>query len=175
MLYVSHSLDEVSRLANDIVILQQGRVVACGSVFDVLTDPELTDFTGGSPYGTLLQTRILRRLERDGLTILSFPGGELAVPLMDGPIGQSLRTHIRAEDVMLAREEPRAISANNVLPVIITAIRPAASGHVDVRLLCRETALVARITRASCARLELAEGMPLFAIIKSVTVSPQAA
>lgn len=173
MLYVSHSLDEVSRLANDIVLLQQGRVVASGSLFDVLTDLELTDFTGGSPYGTVLETRITRRLEADGLSILSFPGGELAVPLLEKPVGQGLRTHVRAEDVMLAREEPRAISANNVLPVVIAAIRSASGGHVDVRLLCGSTALVARITRASSLRLELAEGMHLFAIIKSVTVSPQ--
>ncbi len=171
MIYVSHSLDEISRLANDIVVLKDGKVAAAGSVFDVLTDLRLPDFAGGSPYGAVLETRIARHAE--GLTVLAFPGGELIVPRLAQAVGTRLRTHVRAEDIMLAREAPRLISANNVLPVTISAIRMTSSSHVDVRLLCGPSAFVARITRSSCDRLSLTEGMDVFAIVKSVTVVPQ--
>jgi molybdate transport system ATP-binding protein len=173
MIYVSHSLDEVSRLAQQIVILKQGGVAANGSIFDVLTDLRLPDFTGASPYGAVIETTVTRHIEASGLTILAFAGGELVVPLMDRLVETRLRTHVRAEDVMIAREEPRAISANNVLPTTIDGLRESTPEHVDLRLLCGSTALIARITRASWARLELQQGMPVFAIVKSVTVAPQ--
>jgi molybdate transport system ATP-binding protein len=173
MLYVSHSLDEVSRLANDIVILRNGRVAAAGSVFDVLADLRLPDFTGGSPYGAVLDTVVHRHSTGDGLTVLAFAGGELSIPLLQRPQGMRLRTHIRAEDVMLANERPVAISANNVLPAIVSGIRASDNVHVDVQLRCGASAIVARITRASCTRLGLHEGMNVFAIVKSVTVAPQ--
>jgi molybdate transport system ATP-binding protein len=171
MIYVSHSLDEISRLANEIVVLKDGKIAAAGSVFDVLTDLRLPDFAGGSPYGAVLETTIARHTE--GLTVLSFPGGELIVSRLAQAAGTQLRTHVRAEDIMLACEAPRLISANNVLPATISALRMTPSSHVDVRLLCGPSAFVARITRSSCDRLSLREGMEVFAIVKSVTVVPQ--
>jgi molybdate transport system ATP-binding protein len=172
ILYVSHSLDEVSRLANDVVLIREGRLTASGSVFDVLTDLELPD-AGGAPYGAIIETRIARHLPQDGLSVLAFAGGELSIPLLNKPVGMRLRTHIRAEDVMLAREEPRAISANNVLPVQISAFRERPPAHVDVRLSCGDAVLIARITRASFRRLQLKSDEAIFAIVKSVTVAPQ--
>jgi molybdate transport system ATP-binding protein len=173
MLYVSHSLDEVSRLANDIVILKAGCVAAAGSVFDVLADLRLPDFTGSSPYGALLDTVVLSHIPGDGLTIVGFAGGELSVPRLQLPEGTRLRTHIRAEDVMLARERPAAISANNILSAIASGTRASDDLHVDVKLKCGASGFVARITRASAARLGLREGAEVFAIVKSVTVAPQ--
>jgi molybdate transport system ATP-binding protein len=171
MIYVSHSLDEISRLANDIIVLKDGRVAAAGSVLDILTDLRLPDFASGSPYGAVLETKIARHAE--GLTVLSFPGGELIVPRLAQAVDTPLRTHVRAEDIMLAREAPRLISANNVLPATISAIRMTSPSHVDVRLSCGPSAFVARITRSSCDRLSLMEGIEVFAIVKSVTVVPQ--
>jgi molybdate transport system ATP-binding protein len=166
-------LEEVSRLANGVVFLQDGHVTAAGSVFDILTDLGLAELTGGAPYGAVMETSVSRHLAEHGLSILAFAGGELVVPLMHKPVGTWLRTHIRAEDVMLAREEPRAISANNVLPVKILAFHESPPAHVDVRLSCGQSALVARITRASFVRLALKPDEDIFAIVKSVTVAPQ--
>lgn len=173
MLYVSHSLDEISRLANDVVLLREGRVIATGSVFDVLTDLQLTEVTRGAPYGAVLETRVARHLPLDGLSVLAFSGGELWVPSLDKAVGIRLRTHIRAEDVIIARDEPRAISANNLLRVKITAFRENSPAHMDVRLLCGPTVLVAHITRASFVRLALQVNDEVIAIVKSVTVAPQ--
>src|SRR6185312_11666900 len=111
--------------------------------------------------GAVLETRIAG--ERDGLTVLAFDGGELVVPHVD----RAHRVRLRAEDIMLAREEPRAISANNVLPATVTAIA-ARGAQADVQLAVGGSRLIARITSASAKRLELAPGTAVFAIVKSV-------
>ncbi|HTK80186.1 MAG TPA: molybdenum ABC transporter ATP-binding protein [Rhizomicrobium sp.] len=172
ILYVSHSLEEVSRLADQVVVMQRGRSVASGTVFDVLTDLALPDVTGAAPYGTVFDAEIRDHHAADGITILDFAGGILVVPLLSRPIGMRLRVRVAAEDVMLAIEEPVQISANNILAGSITDIRTT-ERHADVRLLCGQTPFVARITRASRERLSLAAGMRVFAIVKSVTVAPQ--
>ena len=136
IVYVSHSLHEVARLADTIVLLRAGRVLASGPLFDLLTDLEFGELAGANPYGTVLQAKVERHLVEDGLSLLAFAGGELAVATLSRPAGSRLRMHIRAEDIILARERPRAISANNILPVTIAAVRESPPQHVDVRLSC---------------------------------------
>jgi molybdate transport system ATP-binding protein len=173
IIYVSHSLDEIIRLADTIVLLSNGGVAAAGPIFDVLNDLGLPQRIGGPSYGSVLDTGVERHIEAEQLSVLSFPGGQLLVPLLAKPPGARLRTHIRAENVIIAREEPRAISANNILRTVISDIREADPAHIDVRLLCGPTALIARITGASCARLGLARGQEVFAIVKSLRVVPK--
>ncbi len=173
MLYVSHSLDEVAQLADGVIVMKDGRAVAQGVVFDMLADLEVAALMETSSFGAVIDARISTHRDADGLSLLSFDGGDLIVPLLRRAIGERLRVRIRAEDVMLALEEPRAISANNVLPCRVTALRERGT-HADVQLLCGKARLVARITRASAARLGLAPQMPVFAIAKSVIVDPQA-
>jgi molybdate transport system ATP-binding protein len=165
MIHVTHSLDEVARLADDIVVLEDGHVVAQGRVFDLLPDLDVA----GSP-GAVFAAQIAAQRD-DGLTALAFDGGTLAVARLDRPMGSKLRVRLRAEDILLALEEPRAISANNVLPAVVTKVSPRGA-QADVQLHCGATKLVARITQASAARLGLRAGTRLFAIVKSVTVDP---
>lgn len=168
MLYVSHSLEEVARLADGIVIVRDGRVVRQGSVFDVLTGLDLTSLAGSPPMGAVVAVTIAEH-RADGLTVLAFDGGQLLAPRLEGAAGERLRVRVRAEEIMLALEEPRAISANNVLPASVAGI-DADARHADVQLACGNTRFVARITPASCARLDLRPGKPVFAIVKSMTV-----
>jgi molybdate transport system ATP-binding protein len=168
MIYVTHSLDEVMRLADHLILLKQGRVAAEGRVFDLLPDLEFDAVLGAAPVGAVFPATV-KAQRGDGLTTLGFDGGELAVARLDSAIGTRLRVRLRAEDIMLALEEPRAISANNVLPATVTQIS-AHAASADVQLLCGGVKLVARITRASLNRLALAPGMELFAVVKSVTV-----
>ncbi len=174
MLYVSHSLDEVARLADTVIVLKDGRIAAQGSVFDMLTDLDVLAQTGTPSYGAVIDTRVTAHRKDEGLSVLGFDGGELIVPSLDKPLGTRLRVRIRAEDVMLATEEPRMISANNVLSCKIGAVRVNGPAHADVQLSCGKAMFVARITHASCDRLALAPGMQAFAIAKSVLVDPQA-
>ncbi|MBV9989787.1 MAG: molybdenum ABC transporter ATP-binding protein [Alphaproteobacteria bacterium] len=159
MLYVSHNVDEVARLADEVVMIADGKVTAQGSVFDLLTG------LGVAAVGAVLETRIVA--QRDGLTVLGFDGGELVVPEVE----RARRVRLRAEDIMLAREEPRAISANNVLPATVVAVAPHGA-QADVLLAMGKARLVARITQASARRLELSPGVPVFAVIKTVIIDP---
>jgi molybdate transport system ATP-binding protein len=168
MLYVSHSVDEVLRLANDVVLLREGRVTGAGSVFQFAAgEIDKTASAGG-----VIAARVTAHRD-DGLSELSFDGGVLVVARVNRAIGSALRVRIRAEDVMLAREEPRAISANNVLPVDIADVRETSAAQADIVLRSGTAHFAARITRASLARLALAPGQKVFAIIKSVTIDPQ--
>ncbi|HEY7977223.1 MAG TPA: molybdenum ABC transporter ATP-binding protein [Rhizomicrobium sp.] len=174
MLYVSHSLDEVARLADGIIIVKGGAVVAQGAVFDMLADLDISALTGAPSFGAVIDTRVSAHRPAEGLSVLDFDGGQLIVPLLNREIGRRLRVRIRAEDVMLAAEEPRTISANNVLLCSVSAVHETGVSHADVQLRCGRANFVARITRASSARLGLTPGMPVFAIAKSVIVDPQA-
>lgn len=173
MLYVSHSLDEVTRLADSVILLNSGGVVAQGSVFDLLGDLEFSAASGAPAYGAAFEVAVAGHRAEDDLTALSFSGGTLLVGRLERPLGARLRVRVRAEDVMLAREEPRAISANNVLAATVTAVHAGPGAQADVQLDCGGAKLVARITRASAARLGLEAGIPVFAIVKSVTVDPR--
>ena len=169
MLYVSHSLDDVARLADDIVVVRHGRAVLQGSAFDVLTGLELPALAGSAPVGAVIAATIAGHRD-DGLTTLAFDGGTLFVSRLAEPAGTRLRLRVRAEEIMLALEEPRTISANNVLLMQVRDVQHDSKTHADVQLLCGRTRLVARITRSSLERLQLAAGKPVFAIVKSVTV-----
>ena len=169
MLYVSHAVEEVARLADEIVVLKDGRVTAQGAAFDLLTDVDA--IAGVPPLGAVFEARLAG--QREGLSLLAFDGGELAVKKLSQEIGTRLRVRLRAEDIMLAREEPHAISANNVLSCVVRAVRRHGD-EADVQLMCGATRLVARITEASRQRLGLETGIAAFAIVKSVTVGREA-
>jgi molybdate transport system ATP-binding protein len=169
MIYVTHSLDEVMRLADGLVLVKAGRVVAQGSVFDLLPDLEFAALAGTPSYGAVFEAAISEQ-RADGLTVLAFDGGSLLVPRISQPIGTRLRVRLRAEDVMIACARPQVISANNILEATIVSLHSDDEGHADVQLRCGNAKLIARITRASAARLGLAAGRPVFAIVKSVIV-----
>ena len=169
ILYVSHSIDEVARLATHMIVLDQGRVVADGSVFDVTSRVDLLSGKQMLP-GAILEAVITSHDRSYGLTRLSFAGQSLTVLAIARPIGYKVRIRIDAQDVMLALTRPEGISANNILAAAVSAVRPAEGAHADVQLTLGDARLVARITRRSAERLKLAPGLPVFAVIKSVTV-----
>jgi molybdate transport system ATP-binding protein len=170
MLYVSHQIDEVARLADEVVVLEGGKVKAQGPVSELLTD--LGAVAGVPPLGAVFDATV-KAHRPDGLTTLAFGGGLLHLSRLPQAPGTSLRVRLRAEDILLALEEPQAISANNVLLCRIRAIR-ADDTDADVALVCGAAHLVSRITRASLARLGLEEGRTVYAVIKSVTVAREA-
>ncbi len=168
MLYVSHALDEVTRLADRMVVLSEGRVVAEGSLFDVTARLDL--FTGKHLLpGAVLEAEIAGHDAAHDLTELAFDSEILVVPRIARAIGDRVRIRIDADDVMLALTKPEGVSANNVLSAVIAAIREDGP-NADVQLRLRSALLVARITRRSLERLALKPGTSVFALIKSVTV-----
>ncbi len=170
ILYVSHSVDEVTRLADRMIVMADGAVAAQGPVFDIMARLDLFPLTGRFEAGAVLEGRIASHDQADGLSEISFDGGSLVVPLVDEPTGRPIRVRIRARDIVLARQAPDEISVNNVLHGAVTEVREDPGAFADVQVACGNTRLVARITRRSVRRLGLAPGTPVYALIKSVTV-----
>jgi molybdate transport system ATP-binding protein len=174
IVYVSHSIAEVARLASTLVILSEGRVTAAGHVAEVMTRLDLSPLTGRPETGAILETRVVDHDAGFGLTRLRAAAGELRVPRLDLTAGSKVRVRIRARDVMIAVREPQGLSALNVLPGVITEIGPSDGAIVELRLDCGGDALVARLTRQSIAILRLSHGKKVYAVIKSVAFDRRA-
>ncbi len=167
MLYVTHALDEVDRLADTLVLMEAGRVLAAGPLEVLAVRTDLPTLSGRRDAGAVLLCSVTAHDAARGLTWLGFAGGELQVPLRAEPVGTQLRLRLRARDVSVATEPPRGISSHNILPGTIAAIAPAGPHEAFVTLQVGPTPLVARLTRDAVARLVLAPGMAVFALVKS--------
>ncbi|MBP0447016.1 molybdenum ABC transporter ATP-binding protein [Roseomonas sp. SSH11] len=168
MLYVTHALDEVDRLADHLVLLQAGRVLASGPVEELAARTDLPLLATRRDAGALLACVVLGHDPARGLTRLGFAGGELRVPLQDGAPGTPIRVRVRARDVAVATEEPRGLSVQNILPATLEAIEPMGALEAVLRLRIGEALLLARITADAAARLGLHPGQRIWALVKSV-------
>jgi molybdate transport system ATP-binding protein len=170
IVYVSHSVTEVARLADQVVVLDHGRVVAAGEVTQVMARLDL--FPPDSPYeaGAVVPVRVLDHDASYGLTRLAFDDGTLTVPHLPALPGASLRVRIIARDVMLSLVRPVEVSALNILPAVVVDLREGEECYADVQIAIGTTRLVARITRRSAAALALAPGREVFAVVKSVAI-----
>ena len=117
---------EITRLADTVVVLAEGKCVAVGDIEDVMGRLELQPATGRYEAGSVLDTRVAAHDPGDQLTTLAFDGGSLVVPHLDAAIGERVRARIRARDVSLAVRRPEGISILNVLPARVSAIDPEA-------------------------------------------------
>jgi molybdate transport system ATP-binding protein len=172
ILYVSHSVAEVARLATTVVLLEAGRVVASGTAAEILADPAMAPVMGLREAGAMLTARLVAQ-EGDGLTRFETGGGPLWLPQVSASAGAVLRLRILAQDVMLAVERPRGISALNVLAGRVEEIRMGEGPGAMVRLRVGEEVLLARVTRRSVGALELSPGKPVFAVLKAVSVAQE--
>ena len=170
IVYDSHSVAEVTRLANTIVLISDGRVRAVGPVQEVMGRAELYPLAGRFEAGAVLAVRVAAHDARWRLTELTGAFGKLMVPLLDAPIGTALRVRIRARDVILALTPPIGISALNVLAGRVEALVPIEEGALEVELRLGGERLLARVTRRSGEALGLVPGRQVFAVIKTVAI-----
>ena len=170
IVYVSHSLDEVVRLADTVVVMSEGRVLDSGPVDETMARMELRPYLGRFEGGAVIEARVAEQDLEMGLARLDFPGGALYAPDVDALVGERVRVRIRARDVSLATVRPEAISMLNVLPGTLTALGESAGASVDVQIDVAGTILLARITRKSVEALGLAPGRPVFALVKAVAI-----
>ena len=170
IIYVSHSMTEIVRLADTLVLVSDGRVEAVGPVEEVTSRLDLRPLTGRYEAGAVIQTTVTRQDERYGLTQLSFPGGNLWVPRVESPAGTELRVRVRARDVSLALTPPENISILNILSGRVEAVGEDDGPQVDLRLDLGGTPLWARVTRRSLAEMSLSPGTQVYALIKAVAI-----
>ena len=174
ILYVTHSMDEIARLADRIVLLKGGRVLRQGSVFDVLSDPDAIPMIGVREAGAILPARVVKQGAPGELSRLKAGGGTLELPGITHPVGSRLRLRIMAQDVIIARKRPVGLSAMNQLLVRIRHIRQGEGPGAALVLEAGRDTLLARVTSQSVERLDLQPGMRCFAILKSMSVAPGA-
>ena len=171
IVYVSHAVAEVTRLASTIVLISDGRVRAVGPLQEVMGRAEPHPVAGRFEAGAVLAASVAAHDTRWGLTELVGAFGKLTVPRLPTPVGASLRVRIRARDVILAASPPTEISALNVLAGRVEAVVPIEDAALEVQLrLGDDERLLARVTRRSGAALGLVPGREVFAVIKTVAI-----
>lgn len=170
VIYVSHLPDEVARLADHLVLLNEGRVIASGGLRETLARLDLpTAFTEDA--GVVIEAVVANHDEAYHLTQLDFPGGSVIVARRPEPIGRRLRFRVHARDVSLSLNRAEGVSILNLLPATVTDIANADTlAHVLVRLDAGGTPIIARITRRSLDQLDVAPGKPMWAQIKAVAL-----
>lgn len=170
ILLVSHDLEEVVRLAPEMVWLDAGRVRAAGPTHELLARPDFVRWRGDDA-GVAAPGTVMRH-ESDGLTVVSGPWGDLVVPGPVGHPGRTVRLRILARDVSLALDREEQSSLMNQFPLHVTRVDELSAGERLVRLVARDggDALLARVTTRSARRLGLAEGRRVWARVKSVAV-----
>src|SRR3954447_3919118 len=168
IVYVSHAIAEVTRLATTMVVLSEGRVAAVGPTAAIMGRIDLFPLTGRAEAGAILATRVAGHDRAFGLTTLRSAAGDLRVPYIDMRLGAQLRVRIRARDVMIALEPPRGLSALNILPGTVAEIGETEGASVEMRLDCGGETLIARLTRRSVEALGLVPGRQVYAVIKSI-------
>ena len=172
ILYVSHSSDEVSRLADHLVLLDHGRALASGPTGDLLTRLDLPP-ARDEDAAISVRATVLSHDDHYQLTCLGFAGGHIQVTRKALAVGASARIKIQARDVSIALGSESHSSIVNRLPARILGFGDAAHpAQCLVRLDVAGTPLLARITRLSRDQLGLREGMDVIAQIKSVALQP---
>ena len=174
IIYVTHALEEVTRLAQEMIVLSAGRKAADGSVQNLFERLDLQEAFGRFEAGVVLYARVIEhdrtyQLTRLELIASSGLGPTITMPLAPVILGDEVRLRVRARDVSLATEKPSGISVRNIIPGVIRQIMEepqTAFAEVLVDIGC--AGLRARITRAAVTDLSLTSGKPVFALVKSI-------
>ena len=169
IVYVTHSIEEVIRLASRLVLLEQGSIVASGSLEEISNRLDLRAYTGRLDAGSVLTTRVDGHDPACGLTTLGFDDVKLLVPLIEVSVGSTVHVRIRARDVALSLGAVSGTSFLNVIPAKVIEVADDPGPHAHV-LLDAGQPLWARIMRRSIDDLGITPGKPIHALIKAVAV-----
>ncbi|MDP6352812.1 MAG: molybdenum ABC transporter ATP-binding protein [Alphaproteobacteria bacterium] len=173
IVYVSHALDEVLRIADTVALIADGHIEAVGPVEEVTNRVDLQIMTGSDQPDTVIAAEVEHHEPEFGLTHLTFPAGTLRLPTLRAAPGTPVRVRLRARDVSLARSRPTDISVLNIFSGTVGEIdRPdGAQGAANVAVVTDAgLAIWARITARAVHDLELRPGAPVHALIKSVAI-----
>jgi molybdate transport system ATP-binding protein len=174
IVYVSHTVEEVVRLANTIVLIDAGRVVAQGSPMDLSQRLDLRPLLGRFEAGSVIEGRVIDHDDRRMISRISIGAHALALPRFEAAAGRRVRVRIRARDVILAVAQPNGLSVQNVLPGRVQEIADESGAYAEVKVDVDGAALVARVTRDSVNRLGLTPGGPVYVLVKAVAIDGHA-
>ncbi len=169
VIYVSHSPDEVARVADHLVLLEAGRVKASGAISDMLTRLDLP-LAHGSDAEALIEAAVAGHDENYHLTHLDFAGGRFTVIRKELPVGSAVRLRVAARDVSLTLEPQSGTSILNIFPATVDEVIPEGNAQMTVRLMVGGVPMLARVTRKSASVLDLKPGKLVYAQAKSVAL-----
>jgi len=169
IIYVSHTIDEVIRLSDKMVLISNGTKKAEGNVEEVMGRLDLHPLTGRFDAGAVITTIVKNYDEKFDLTGLSFKGGTLNVTGAKLPIGETVRVHVRARDVSLSKNYPKETSVLNIFEGKIIEIGDQEEAQIDIKIDIGST-LIARITKKSFEELKLKKGSTIFTMLKAVAI-----
>jgi molybdate transport system ATP-binding protein len=169
LLYVSHALDEVARLADTLLLMDAGRITARGPIAEVLTRLDLP-LARDEQAEALIVGRVAGCEPAHHLMRVAFAGGEFLVPMREMEPGRPVRLRVQARDVSLTLARQTGTSILNILPARVSELTTDDSAHCVVRLDVGGTPLLAGVSRRSVELLDLRPGAEVFAQVKSVAV-----
>lgn len=170
ILYVTHALDEVNQLADSVVLIEQGQVIAAGALTDLSSRADLP-FAQRDDAGAVLNCQVAGHDTGRELTRLDGAGRDFLVPLLDAPITTPVRVRIPAREVTLAGKAPESISMHNIIDGVVRRItREGARRSAMVEVALPGGALLSRVTPDAVSRLALTPGSPVLALIKSTAI-----
>jgi molybdate transport system ATP-binding protein len=171
LILVTHDFDDVARLATHVLILEHGRNVANGAVTTLMSRPDLAWLRQAVGLGAVFEAAVGRRHVDRGLVELTFAGGALLAEQPDVAEGTTVRVRIPAREVILATHQPGGLSLHNLLAGTVSAVHVDATfEHVIVQVSVGRTLLLAEVTRDAIERLKVVVGMPVYALVKSVSI-----
>ena len=169
IVYVTHSIDEVVRLADRMIVLADGKKIADGGVAETLERPDLQIAVGRFEAGVVIDATITDHDRHYRLTALEHAGQSIVMPMVEAPVGTALRLRIRARDVSVAVERPRGISVRNILAGTVEEIvEEPGTAFAELMIDIGEARLRSRVTREAVADLKLEVGQPIYALVKSI-------
>ena len=169
ILYVTHSQDEMSRLADHLLLIEDGNIVGSGPVNDMLTRFDMPLSHGGDAV-SIIEAEVLKRDSEFNLMHLDFLGGHFIVPDNGFPVQTKVRIRVVARDVSLTKSKQVDTSILNIFPAMVQEIVNEGEAQVMVRLQIKDTILLACITRKSSYKLRLEKGSEVFVQVKSVAI-----
>jgi molybdate transport system ATP-binding protein len=169
VIYVSHSQDEVARLADELVLLDAGCVTATGPIDEMFTRLDLP-LAHDSDAAAIIEATVAEHDEKFDLTHLDFAGGRITMARAAMQVGDQARLRFAARDVSLTLEHQSSTSILNIFPATVDKITDEGHAQVTVRLIAGGVPMLARITRKSAVELDLHSGRPVFAQVKSVAL-----
>lgn len=169
VIYVSHSPDEVARLADHLILLEDGSIVAEGSIYEMFTRLDLS-LAHSKDAEAIIEAVVAKHDTNYDLTYLDFSGGLITVVHQDLPINNLVRLRIAARDVSLTLKRQSDTSILNIFPAKVEEITTEGPAQMTVRLMVGKVSMLARVTRKSATTLDLQPGKKVFAQVKSIAL-----
>jgi molybdate transport system ATP-binding protein len=170
IVYVSHDIAEVVQLADHMLVLSAGRIVAAGTTAAMLERLDLEPLIDPFEASVVITARVVEQHLPFNMTRLDHFGQSIVIPAIDVPVGAEVRLRIRVREVAISTRRPEGISIRNVLSgTLVEVVEQQDTAFAEALIDLGSAKLRARLTRASVHDLDLRAGMPVFALIKSIT------